>query len=226
MRCIYCKNETYLLKNGHRKCKRCKRKFSPSKIKRDLSIIECFCEDLNALQCKERLKINYLTVKKRYDEFRKLLAVFSEKEYDNKKEVSEFDEYLYLQKSKKRDKKNIFDAYNFITFDYGGKIYNLMMPDLSRFKPSFLEDGLDDIYYKEFQRFLKIHRVAKLASQKNKITEFWKYFENFILKYKGVNRENFFYYLKEAEFKFNYTQKEQKEILKKLFFSRKSGSHL
>ncbi|NPA82461.1 MAG: transposase [Epsilonproteobacteria bacterium] len=221
MKCIYCKNKTYLLKNGYRKCKVCKRKFSPLKVKKELSLIKCFCEDLNALKCSEKLNLNYITVKKRYDHFRKLIALFLEKEYEKKKEVLEFDEYLYLQKSKRRDKKNIFDAYNFLTFDYGGKVYNLLMPDLSRFKPSFLEDGLDELYYQEFQRFLKIHRVAKLTSHKNQITKFWEFFEEFILKYKGINRDNFFYYLKEAEFKFNYSKQKQKEILQSLIFSSK-----
>ena len=35
-------------------------------------------------------------------------------------------------------------------------------------------------------------------------------------KYKGVEEDNFYYYLKESEFKFNYTKDEQIEILRNL----------
>jgi len=221
MRCIYCKSQTYLLKNGYRKCKICKRKFSPKKVEREYLIIECFYRDLTILECSKKIKIHYTAVKRIYEQIRKKIALLLEEDYQNRKDILEFDEYIYLEKSKRRDKKNIFDGYNFLTFDYGGKIYNLMMPDLSRYKSSFVADGLEEIYYKEFEKFLKIHRISKLSSRYNLITKFWKYFESFIPKFKGINRENFFYYLKEAEFKFNYTQKEQKEILEKLFFPRK-----
>ena len=217
MKCIYCKSKTYKLKNGYRKCAVCKKKFSPFKIEKEEKILKCFCSDLTALECSKKTKLNYITVKKKYEEFRKSIAIFAEKDFEKKKEVIEFDEYLYLEKNKRKGKKNIFDAYNFLTFDYGGKIYNLMMPDLSRYKTSFLKDSLEEVYYKEFEKFLKLNRVAKLKSSKNLITKFWNFFENFICKYKGVSRENFFYYLKEAEFKFNFSKKEQEEILKKMY---------
>ncbi len=219
MRCIHCNEDTYLLKNGHRKCKKCKKKFSPQKINKDIKIIEYFCEDFTAKESAKKLSLNYVTVKRKFDTFRKIAALYLEKEYENKKEILEFEEYLYLEKSKRGDKKNIFDAYNFITFDYGGKIYNILMPDLSKYKNSFLQDGLQEVYYKEFERFLKLNKIIKLKSKNNLLKKFWLFFENSITKYKGVNRENFFYYLKECEFKFNYPLK-CKEILKKLYFNK------
>ncbi|WP_187647603.1 transposase [Nitrosophilus labii] len=217
-RCIYCEcKRVYKLSNDHIKCPCCKRKFSLKKIERDFKLIEYFCKDFNALETSKIMGLSYVTVKNRFLLFRKLISLYLEKEYENKKEVIEFDEYLYLEKNKRNDKKNIFDAYNFLTFDYGGKIYNLMMPDLSRYKTSYLEDGLEEIYYKEFEQFLKLNRIAKLKSSQNLITRFWNFFESFINSYKGVSRENFFYYLKEAEFKFNFPKNERVEILKKIY---------
>jgi transposase-like protein len=55
-----------------------------------------------------------------------------------------------------------------------------------------------------------------LQSKTSKINDFWNFLETYLRKYKGVKSENFIYYLKEAEFKFNYTQEEQREILKNI----------
>lgn len=216
--CIYCEcKKVYRLKNDHIKCSNCKRKFSLKKVLRDFKLIDLFCSDLNTLQTSKILDLNYQTVKKRFFDFRKIVSLYLEKEFENKKGVIEFDEYIYLEEKKRRDKKNIFDSYNFLTFDYGGRIYNLMMPDLSKYKNSYLNDGLEDIYYKELERFLKTNRISKLKSYENLITKFWIFFENFIKKHKGISRENFFFYLKEAEFKFNFPKNTQKEILKELY---------
>ncbi|BCD60314.1 hypothetical protein NitYY0810_C1079 [Nitratiruptor sp. YY08-10] len=37
--------------------------------------------------------------------------------------------------------------------------------------------------------------------------------EDLLPKYRGIKRENFFYYLKEAEFKFNFDCEKLKEIV-------------
>ncbi|WP_455757261.1 transposase [Sulfurimonas sp.] len=216
MKCIYCGNEKlYLLKSAQFKCSKCKKKFSAKKIKTDLELIECFCEDLTANEASKKLSINYVTAKKRYELFRQLIANFLEEEYKNK-EVIEYDEYIYLEKSKKKVKENIFDAQNFLTFHYENKIYNLLMPNLNRYKGQFLDDGSDEIYFKEFSKFMMFNKISKTKKRENLITQFWLFFEDAILKYKGISEENFFYYLKEIEFKFNYSKKKQTDILKKL----------
>jgi transposase-like protein len=57
------------------------------------------------------------------------------------------------------------------------------------------------------------NKISKNKKEQTLIHRFLYYFENEILKYKGVSDENFFYYLKEIEFKFNFTKDEQREIL-------------
>ena len=52
-------------------------------------------------------------------------------------------------------------------------------------------------------KYLNFNKVAKLSKAQNTITEFWEYFETFILQYKGVSNEQFIFYLKEAEWRFN-----------------------
>jgi len=91
------------------------------------------------------------------------------------------------------------------------------MPNLHRYKNQFLDDGLEDIYFKEFSKFMMFNKIAKTNKRENTITRFWYFFEDWIVKYKGVNSENFFFYLKECEFKFNYPKDEAKEILLHLY---------
>jgi hypothetical protein len=218
MKCIYCQHaKLYKLKSGQMKCAKCKKKFSVKKIKADLELIACFCENLTANDASKQLSINYITVKKRYKLFRQYIANFLEEEYQNK-QVIEYDEYIYIEKSKKKLKENIFDAQNFLTFNYEDKVYNLLMSNLNRYKKQFLDDGMEDVYFKEFSKFMMFNKISKTTKKENNITQFWLYFEESILKYKGVGSENFFYYLKEIEFKFNYKVIEQQKILRELFY--------
>ncbi|MFK5881971.1 MAG: transposase [Sulfurospirillum sp.] len=217
MKCPYCNSKIiYKLKSNQLKCSKCKRKFSPKKIQRDLEIIKSFCADKTIYQTSQELKLNYATVKKRFDDFRKLIAQYLEDNYIGK-EIVEYDEYIYLEHSKKKIDENIFDAQNFLTFCFDEKVFNLPMTDLHQYKREFLNDGLNKTYFKEFSRNMMLNKIAKIQKLDNIITKFWLYFEKEILKYKGIKRENFFYYLKEIEFKFNYTSKEQKDILEKLY---------
>ncbi len=219
MKCPYCNHSvTYKIKTGQEKCSFCKRKFSPGRILLHLQLIECFSRGFNANRTSKELGLNYVTVKKRFESFRILAAEHLENEYRNHQAL-EYDEYIYLPKSKKKIKENIFDSQNFLTFCYSGtKVYNLLMPSLKRYKQEFLDDGLENTYFKEFSKFMMFNKVAKTTKMENTITEFWNYFEKFILQYKGIDNENFIYYLKECEFNFNYSLKERISILKDLFF--------
>ncbi len=213
MECIYCNNKKlYHLNSGQLKCSNCKKKFSVKKIEKDLKIIECFCNDLNINEVSKKLDINYVTVKKRYDLFRQLIASRLEDEFKDKT-VIEYDEYIYLEKSKRDIKENIFDAQNFLTFHYDNKIYNLLMQNLNMYKNQFMDDGADEAYFKEFSKYMMCNKISKIQKKENLITRFWIFFEKSILKYKGVRHENFFYYLKEIEFKFNYSKEMQENFL-------------
>lgn len=202
-KCIYCNNEKlYVLKNNYLKCSKCKKKFSLIKYNRQLALIECFSQNLNALQTAKKLKCNYITVGKRFFLYRELIVSFLDNVYKSiKRNKYEFDEYIYLKN------KNIKTAQNFLTFNYENHIYNIMLPSLNKFSESNAE---------ELSTFLKYNKIAQLKSSNSLINDFWDFLENFLKKYKGIKEENFIYYLKECEFKFNYDKKTQEEILLKL----------
>lgn len=204
--CLFCNSkQLYILKNGHIKCGKCKRKISLIKYQRDKDVINAFCSNLSVLQASKKLNLNYVSIQRRYKELRSLILTYLD-ENETLKEMlsSEFDEYVYMKN------KNIYLAQNFLTFHYENKIYNRMLPSLYKYK-SFDNDK------DELSKFLFLTKIAKLKSKNSLINEFWEYLENFLKKYRGVQNENFIFYLKEAEFKFNYEVKTQEEILLKLY---------
>ncbi len=204
--CSYCNaKHLYKLANGYVKCAKCKRKQSPKRYERIVSLTHAFCLNKNALQTSKDLNLNYITVYKHYQLCRKLITSFLDQL--NKEQTiqsNEYDEYIYMKND------NIYTAQNFLTFVYGHEVYNLMLPSLYKFRTYSKSE-------EELSKFLFLNKIAKIESKNGVISEFWKFLEDFLKKYKGVNSSNFIYYLKEAEFKFNYEPKAQKEILLKLF---------
>lgn len=193
MNCIYCNNKKlYKVSTTQMKCSRCKRKFSIKKIARENSIRECFENDISAKECAKKLGLNYITVNNNYMNIRKQIAIKLEEEY-NKHEHTSYDEYIYIEKSKLSQGK-LSNAKDIITFTYDKtKVYNLLLPELTRYA---------EAEQKELKRFLGLNKLTS-ESKDTTFSRFWNYFEESIVKYKGVSDEYFFYYLKEIEWKFN-----------------------
>ena len=196
MSCVYCGHYIlYKLKDENFKCAKCKRKFSPKKLSRKAKILKGFLEGLNSNEISKKYDISYASVVKEIKNIRIIMAKICEDEFLKKNEIKEFEEYIYIPN------KNIKKAQNFLTIDFGGKIYNIMLSSLKNY----------DFNEKEINSMLKQSRIIKIY-EKKLIKEFWEYFENFIKKFKGIKEENFFYYLKEAEFRFNKYKLEVKDL--------------
>ncbi len=200
MKCIYCKHPyTYKLHNNQRKCNKCKRKFSPQKIEREERLRNLFTKGHNARKTAIETGMHFATVQKYYEKFRREAALKSDELYQlNNHRVTGYDEYLYLPKSLKIE-ENIDKLQHFITLSYDDKVYNLMMPT----KQQYNFNTQDEQEKKLLLKYLNFNKVSKLSKAQSTITQFWNYFEAFILQYKGVNDERFIFYLKEAEWRFN-----------------------
>lgn len=208
------------------KCSVCKKKYSLTRVNQIKTLIQLFCINKNALETSKSLNLTYATVLKYYQKFRYLCAEYCEEHYHlHRTPDSQYEEYLYIEKSKRHDKTAIFDSHNFLTFSYGEKVYTLLMPSLGMFKQQFLEDNLEEVYHKEFSKFMRTSKIIKISEHDNAITKFWHYFEHSITVFKGVSAEHFPYYLKEVEFKFNTPLEERSAILEKLYF-RPTGSDI
>jgi len=216
--CIYCGHFLYHLNDGRIKCSLCHKKNSKEKINKTITLIYAFINNESALYVSKRLNISYISTSKYYKTFRELCAKISEDEYEKVRGLKcEYEEYFYLESSKKQ-KDAVFDAYNFLTFDYENHIYTIMMPSLRKYKHQFLEDNVEDAYIDEFSKFKRDAKLIKVSNYFNNIVQFWEYFEKSILIYKGINVQSFAYFLKEFEFKYNHTKDEAIELLIKSYF--------
>lgn len=210
MICKYCKNNTfYQLKNEYIKCKICAKKYSLKKLKTDENIIIGFWQNKTALELSKELNLNYKTIKTRFDEIRYKLSKFLEEEYFKMpKDYSEYEEFYYFSKKQKLlNVKSLYEAVNIIGFYSNEKVYTLLMPNLKHRRESKNEG---------FEEYLNWHKIYSKESYKTKLYDFWRFLEENLKKYKGVEYDTFFFYLKECEFKFNYEKEEQLEILKNL----------
>lgn len=207
MKCIYCNHpQTYILGDGLRKCTKCLRKFSPKKIQKEQKVLYIFLKGINAREASKLTGMHIVTIQKYYQNFRKVITAYCDSQYKlNADKVDEYDEYLYLPKSLKKYEDNIDKLQHFLTLSYDNKVFNLMMPTIQNFD----YDQNDTQANKLLLKYLRFNKVAKLKKIDNTITKFWTYFETFILQYKGVSDEQFIYYLKEAEWRFNYSEEEQ-----------------
>ena len=204
MSCVYCGHYIlYKLKNGYYKCAKCKRKFSPKKIDRKAKILHAFLMEFSPTEIANKYNFAYASVVKEIQHIREVMAKICEEEFLKKNEIDEFDEYLYTPKTNKKDLKSIYKAKNFLTIDYGNKIYNILLQDMKVYEKLSPE---------EIKKLLRQSHIIKIK-QNLTIPLFWEYFENFIVKFKGIKDEKFFYYLKEAEFRFNKFKIEVKDIV-------------
>ncbi len=221
--CLYCHHPLYQLGNGMLKCSHCKKKQSPERINKVLTLINAFVHDETALSTAKRLTLSYVSVYRYYETFRQLTAALCEREYEQIRHLEcEYEEYFYLEQSKRRHKTAVFDAHNFLSFDYDGHLYNIIMPSLQQYRQQFIDDHLEDVYDSEFRRFKRKSRIIKVSKRYNNIVTFWDYFEQSIVRYKGVSSDAFGYYLKEIEFKFNHAKSRQLELLQEAYFEGKS----
>ena len=218
-KCLYCNNFVYLLSDGRIKCSRCDKKVSLERANKIITLIQCYVENESALHLAKRLQISYVSVQKYYETFRILSAQISENEYEELRNLKcEYEEYFYLESSKKLKREAVFDAHNFLTFDYDNHIYTLLMPSLHKYKTQMLEDNVEDAYIDEFKKFKRESKIIKVSKKVNNIVKFWEYFELSILKYKGVDINRFAYFLKEFEFKYNHSKESAKDLLIKEYF--------
>ncbi|MBV5278546.1 MAG: hypothetical protein J0647_05875 [Campylobacteraceae bacterium] len=218
--CIFCDStKLYCVSKTQWQCATCKRKFSHKKFLQDILVLNYFIDNISAKECSEHLKLNYITIQKIYTKARILIIGYIEKFYLNQeKNFSQYDEYYFLPANKRGNIKYLFDAIGILGMSYGDFIYTLLLPDQFSHLKKFSLDNVDaQMYKEEYSKYLSQHKVAHYETFENRLGQFWDSLEIFMLHFKGVSKIKFIYYLKEAEFKFNHTKKEQQSILWQLW---------
>lgn len=208
--CIFCRSTLYKLANGMLKCSGCKKKYSLKKLQRDFAVLELFVAQKSAKEAAKTIPLSYQSVFTRYEKFRALIVHYLQENYhDFETQAEEFEEYLFVYNSQKKLDKKFLLGYNFITFSKKKQVYNVLLPSLKRFSEE--QDALG------LKSFVRKSHISKVQTYTNTITVFWEFFESFMKTFKGVHKDSFLLYLKEAEFRFNYTPSEQKKILEALW---------
>lgn len=214
--CIFCGHtKLYEVSSSQSRCAMCKRTFSHIKYAKKIEVLKCFLADKSAHECAMHLSLNYLTVSKIYHTLRLLLIEYLESLYTQHAQTfSQYDEYYFLPTCKKKKAKYLFDAIGILAILYDTHVYTLLLPDQFAHVRDLEEDAIEKETY---ARFLHQHKVAHYESFHTPINRFWIFLETWMEHFKGIKREKFIYYLKEAEFKFNYTPEAQRSILEALW---------
>lgn len=215
--CPFCgSKQLYIVSKTSLKCSTCKKKYSTKKLELDSKVIEFFCNDISAKECSQSLHVNYKPIQDRYMDFRKLIVLYIEERYKTEhSSFSEYDEYYFLPKNKRGKVKYLFESIGILGQLYGETVYTILLPDQFSHlrKESIVNPEVNFAYLKEYSKFLNRYKIVHYEKFDSKIIRFWVFLEEKLLHFKGISRENFAFYLKEYEFKFNYTKEEQKNTL-------------
>ncbi len=210
--CIFCQStQLYNVSKTQFRCATCHKTFSHAKYATTRAILECFIHDKSALECSKELSLNYATVTKLYQKCRLCIASYLETlSQEHTKSFTQYDEYYFLPTKKRGNPQYLFDSIGILGMLYDDYVYTLLLPDQFAHVKHLEDDSIEKITY---ARYLSHTKVAHFESFETPLNHFWRYLERWMEHFKGVNRENFIYYLKEAEFKFNHSKEEQYTIL-------------
>lgn len=214
--CPFCEHHfLYKIQNHTYRCARCHKKYSAKKLDFDYEALKAFCQDHSVNSNTKALHVNYKNIKERYMAFRKLCFLHSEKIYSKKDgQFDEYDEYYYLPQNKRGQVKYLFEAIGILGMVYKDKIYTLLLPDqFLHLRAEQDNKNVNLAYLKEYAKYLNRYKIVHFEKFDSLVINFWVFLEKKLAKYKGIKRENFSYYLKEYECKFNYTKEELFDIL-------------
>ena len=222
-KCIFCdKYGLYKLKNKKVKCKHCKKYYSLKKLKRDLEILYYFYLEISARKTAKELNLDYQTVQSRFMKFRKNIFNYCEQQSEKLNGELELDESYFGGKRKgNRGRGANNKTIVFGILERKGQVYtkivenvsaNILMEEIKNktLKGSvFYTDGWRS--YADLKQFgkhniIKHHEgeFAKAKNHINGIEGFWSFAKERFHKYHGIKKNNYPFYLKEMEFRFNH----------------------
>jgi len=221
--CIFCnKYGLYRLADKRVKCKHCKKYYSLSKLKKDIQVLYYFYLEISARKTSKELKIHYNTVQSRFMQFRRKIADYCNQEARKLNGELEIDESYFGGKRKgNRGRGAENKAIVFGILERKGKVHTVIVQDVSAktlmseienktLKGSvFYTDGWRS--YASLEQYGK-HNVIdhdkelvdKNHNHINGIEGFWSFAKERFHKYHGIDKQNYPFYVKEMEFRFNH----------------------
>jgi len=230
-KCAFCGSySTYRLADRRVKCGKCKKRYSLTKLAKDLEILHFFALEISANRTARELNLSYKTVSSRYMFFRERIAEYEEKTFRKLSGELELDETYFGGKRKgKRGRGALNKAIVFGVLERNGKVYTTVVPDVTAatlMKEIEEKTEKGSVFYTDcfksygsLRRFGKHSRVnhektfGRGRNHINGLEGFWSFAKERFHKYHGIDRENYPWYLKEMEFRYNHRNV---DIFKKL----------
>ena len=200
-------------------------------------ILKLFCVDLNASQIAELTSLNRNTVNSYLKKFRLRIAEICETQSPYSGEVEVDESWFGARRVKgKRGRGAYGKTIVFGIFKRAGKVYTEIVPDCSKktlqgvirgrveLESVIHSDGwrgynglVDLGYKKHFRVHHGKNEFARGRAHINGIESFWGYAKTRLSKYRGINKNAFYFHLKESEFRFNYRHENIYQILLEIF---------
>jgi transposase len=202
--------------------------------KQQLRLIECFVLEVTARSAADVLGIQANTAMLFYRKLRRLIAGELARQFPEHGEFEVDESYFGGVRKGRRGRGAAGKVPVFGILKRGGKVYTKMIPDassrtlLKALKSKVLPDSI--VYTDSFRSYNILdvsefkHRrvnhsktfVSPRGHHINGIENFWNQAKRVLRKYNGIPRKNFYLFLKECEFRFNYgTPKQQLALLRK-----------
>ncbi len=211
-------------------CSACRKKYSLRKLKRDLRVLYYFYLEVSARKCARELRLDYETVAKRYAAFRKAIIQYLEQEFQKLRGKVEADESYFGGKRKGNRGRGAFNKQPvFGILERNGRVYTAVVNDVSaktlfehikqrtRKGSVFYTDDFKS--YKDLKQYGKHNKIkhsktfGKGHNHINGIEGFWSFAKERFHKYHGINKQNYFSYVKEMEFRFNHRNEQLYPLL-------------
>jgi transposase len=202
--------------------------------KRQLRLLECFVLEVTARAAADLLGMQSNTTMLFYRKIRHLIAGKLAETFPERGEFEVDESYFGGARKGKRGRGAVGKVPVFGILKRGGKVYTKMISDASSktlmkaIKSKILPDSV--VYTDSFGSYNALdvsefkHRrvnhsktfVGPGGHHINGIENFWNQAKRVLRKYNGIPRKNFYLFLKECEFRFNYgSPKQQFAQLKK-----------
>jgi len=211
-RCIYCQTDKiYILKDERLKCGNCLKKYSLNKLQKDIDMLRLFALEIPANKSAKEMGCSYNLVKRRYNFFREKIESYLQQNCELKNGILCVSEQniTSLALGVIEEDKKIFTTI----------IVNaspaLLLEDIKKtnqagsvfFAPKFRSYASLKFYGKHLPNY----QSQKLTI--SRIEGFWSFAKERFHKYRGINKNNFYYYLKEFEFRFNFNKENLFQML-------------
>jgi transposase len=203
-------------------------KLSDSRLKK---LLKCFSEDLTAMQTAEIVSINRNTVNRYYRLFRNAIAAYQEKISNGVAGEIELDESYFGGRNKGRRGRGTAKIPVFGILKRNGRVYTQIIRNAKRSEiqpiiKQFVRSGstvytdkwraYDGLVLDGYKHYRINHQKNEFSNRKgnhiNGIENFWSYAKRRLQKFNGIATKNFYFHLKECEFRYN----ERKNVYQKL----------